>query len=206
MSLAICDNQQRESRVSSQQRCKTNISEPKRESRVYLTGRELRVSEPCVSALRSKYSSQKLKSPRQSEANLFDPPPADLRDYLTRKRSANLITPSYCCERLITTMLSECCCSSHESRQSIFRQSTPTSQLAKRYRFCRRRTFSDAEYPEITANMVSRSRGKQPLVSFDESDTEPGGVYRYTRTRTGAIAPINYSTLARGIEVNDSLQ
>ena len=42
------------------------------------------------------------------------------------------------------------------------------------------------------------------MVSSDESDTEPGGVYRYTRTRTGAIAPINYSALARGIEVNDS--
>ena len=42
------------------------------------------------------------------------------------------------------------------------------------------------------------------MVSFDESDTELEGVYRHTRTRTGAIAPINYSALARGIEVNDS--
>ena len=132
-----------------------------------------------------------------------DSHPADRRDYLTRKRSANLITPSCCRERLITAMLSECRCSSHTNQQPTFRQSTPTSRSAKRYRSRRRRTFSDTEYPEITANMASRSRGKQPLVSSDESDTEPGGVYRYTRTRTGAIAPIDYSALARGIEVND---
>jgi len=42
------------------------------------------------------------------------------------------------------------------------------------------------------------------MVSSDESDTEPEGVYRHTRTRTGAVAPINYSALARGIEVNNS--
>ena len=29
-------------------------------------------------------------------------------------------------------------------------------------------------------------------------------VYRHTRTRTGAVAPINYSAIARGIEVNES--
>jgi len=51
--------------------------------------------------------------------------------------------------------------------------------------------------------MTSRSREKQPVVRSDESDTEPEGVYRYTRTQTGVIAPINYNTLARGIEVND---
>ena len=42
------------------------------------------------------------------------------------------------------------------------------------------------------------------MVSSDESDTEPEGVYRHIRTRIGVIAPINYSALARGIEVNDS--
>ena len=29
---------------------------------------------------------------------------------------------------------------------------------------------------------------------------EPEGVYCHTRTRTGAVAPIDYSALARGIE------
>jgi len=52
--------------------------------------------------------------------------------------------------------------------------------------------------------MASRSRGKQPAISTDESDTELEGVYRHTRTRTGAIPPIDYNALARGIEVNDS--
>ena len=143
-----------------------------------------------------------MKSPRQSEANLFDPPPTDLRDYLTRKRSAGLITPSCCCERLIT-MLSECRCNSRANRQSRFKQLTLAPRSAKRNRSHRQRTFSDAEYPEITANMTSMSRGKQPVVSSDESDIEPG-VYWHTRTQTGVIAPINYSALAWGIEVNDS--
>jgi len=49
----------------------------------------------------------------------------------------------------------------------------------------------------------SRSREKQPVVSFDESDTEPEGVYRHTRTRSGAIAPVDYNALARGIEVSE---
>ena len=53
--------------------------------------------------------------------------------------------------------------------------------------------------------MASRSRGKQPTISSDdESDAEPEGVYRHTRTRTGVISPINYSALTRGIEVHDS--
>jgi len=191
VSLTRYDNQQRESRVSSQQRRKTNALEPKCESFIYLIGRELCVSEPCVSALQCKDSSQKLKSPRQPKADLFDPPPTDLRDYLTKKRSTNQITPSCCCERLIAAMLSECRCNLHTSKQSVFRQSTLTFRLAKRYRSRRRRTFSDAEYPKVTANMASRSREKQPADSSDESGTEPEGVYQHTRTRTGAISPIN---------------
>ena len=60
------------------------------------------------------------------------------------------------------------------------------------------------EYSEVTVNMASISRRKQPTVSSDESDTEPEGVYRYTHTQTCVVAPINYSALARGIEVNES--
>jgi len=50
----------------------------------------------------------------------------------------------------------------------------------------------------------SRNRRKQPAVSSDESDTKPEGVYRHTRTRTGAVAPVDYSALARGIEATES--
>jgi len=33
---------------------------------------------------------------------------------------------------------------------------------------------------------------------------ESKGVYQHTRTRTGAVAPVDYSALARGIEVSES--
>ena len=52
--------------------------------------------------------------------------------------------------------------------------------------------------------MPSKTKGKQSIVSSDESDTELEGVYRYTRTRTGIIAPVDYSALDRGIEVSES--
>jgi len=73
-----------------------------------------------------------------------------------------------------------------------------------------RRTFSDTEYPEVIANMVgpsttpSRSKEKQSIVSSEESDTESEGVYRHTHTRTGTVVPVDYSALARGIEVSES--
>jgi len=57
------------------------------------------------------------------------------------------------------------------------------------------------EYLELTANMIgpsttpSKTKEKQPIVSSDESDTEPEGVYRHTRTRTGMIAAVDYSAL-----------
>ena len=88
-------------RVSSQQRHETHVSKPKRENRVRSTERELLISEPCVSDLRYKDSFQKLKSPRIPEVVLFDPPPMDLRDYLTKKRSAHQIALSCCYEWLI---------------------------------------------------------------------------------------------------------
>ena len=84
------------------------------------------------------------------------------------------------------------------------------SRSAKRCHSRARRTFSDAEYPEVTANVVglsttpSKNKGKQPIVRSDESDTEPEGVYRHTRTRTGVMAPVDYSALARDIEVSES--
>jgi len=33
---------------------------------------------------------------------------------------------------------------------------------------------------------------------------KPEGVYRHTRTRTGAVPPVDYSAQARGIEVSES--
>ena len=60
-----------------------------------------------------------------------------------------------------------------------------------------RRTFFKAEYPEVTTNMVgpsttlNKTKGKQPIVSSNESDTELKGVYWHTRTRTNAIALVD---------------
>jgi len=138
LALIERDNQKCEVRVSAQQRHETHVLKAKRKSRACYAQCGLRISEPCVSNYRHKGDPQKLKSPRQHEGNLFDPLPTDLRDYLTKKRSANLITPSFCCERVITTIFSECRCSSHASKQSIFRQSTPISRSATRYRSHRR--------------------------------------------------------------------
>ena len=52
--------------------------------------------------------------------------------------------------------------------------------------------------------MADRSNGKQPAISSDESDAEPEGVYRHTRIRTGTVTPVDYSALARGIDVSES--
>ena len=52
--------------------------------------------------------------------------------------------------------------------------------------------------------MPSRSKEKRPIVNSDESDTEPEGVYRHTRTRIGMVAPVDYNALTRGIEVSES--
>jgi len=66
------------------------------------------------------------------------------------------------------------------------------------------------EYPEVTANMVgpsttpNKTKGKQPIVSSNESDTEPERVFQHTRTQTGTIAPVDYSALTRGIEISEA--
>jgi len=97
--------------------------------------------------------------PQRLEAGLFNPPPTDLRDYLTKKRSVHQITPQCYSEWLITAVLFECHCSSHGSKQSVFNRlsAVPVSRSAKRRRSRTKRTFFDAENPEVTANMVGPS-------------------------------------------------
>ena len=94
------------------------------------------------------------------------------------------------------------------------------SESTKRWRSQKKRSFPDIKYPEVTASMMgssstpSKSKGKQLVVSSEESDAdrslglkdillEPEGLYWHTRTRTGIIALVDYSLLARGIKVND---
>jgi len=120
--------------------------------------------------------------------------------------------------------LSECQCSLHTSKQSVYNQLSvaPISNSAERRRSRRKRTFfnTDTEYPEVTSNMVgpstspSKSKRKQQIVSSDESDNEPSGlkellteseaVYQHTHTRTDTIAPVNYSALTWSIEVREA--
>ena len=166
-----------EVRISYQRR-ETRVFVPKREGRVSSTENELRVSnskceplvsEPCVSELRHKthihsptakvITEPRSPHPQRFEADLFDPPATDLRDYLTKKMSVHQITPQCCCERLVIMVLSECLCSSHASKQSVFNRllSTSVSLSAKRCCSRIRRTFSDTEYPEVTANMMGPS-------------------------------------------------
>ena len=93
----------------------------------------------------------------------------------------------------------------------MFKQlsSTSVSRSAKRRHSHAKRTFSDTEYPKVTANIVSSSttpsktKRKQLIVSSDEFDTEPEGVYQHTCTWTGTIALVDYNALSRGIEVSE---
>jgi len=109
-------------------------------------------------------------------------------------------------------VLFECHCSSHVSKQSVFNQlsAMPTSRSGKRRRSRTKRTFSDMKYPKVTTNMVGPSttpnmtQEKQPIVSSDESDTKPEGVYQPTHIQTGAIAPVDNSALIRGIKVSEA--
>ena len=84
-----------------------------------------------------------------------------------------------------------------------------------------KKSFLDVEYPKVTSNMVglcttpSKSKGKQSVVCSGESDdelsfglkkilSESKGMYQHTCIRTGTIALVNYSALAKGIEVNEA--
>jgi len=54
--------------------------------------------------------------------------------------------------------------------------------LGQKASFPQKENFSDTKYLEVTANVVgtsttpSKTKGKQPIVSSDESDTGPQGV------------------------------
>ena len=90
-------------------------------------------------------SSTELGSPHPHafEASSLDTPATHLRDYLTQKRNVYQITPQCCCERLITTVLSECHCSFHTSKSSVFNQLSTAlaSNSAKRHHSCKKKSF-----------------------------------------------------------------
>jgi len=106
------------------------------------------------------------------------------------------------------------------TKPSIFSRLLAASNSAKKWWSRKKKSFSNVEHPEVTANVIgpsftsSKFKEKQLIVSSEESDAdrstslkeilvEPEGVDRYSRTRTRTIAPVDYSLFAKGIEVND---
>jgi len=105
---------------------------------------------------------------------------------------------------------------SYEQAVSFNRLSA--AKYAKRRRSRKKKSFSDVEYPEVTSKMVglcttpSKSKGKQPIIYSSKLMMNlllvwkkywvNQKVYQHTRILTGTIALVNFSTLARVIEVN----
>jgi len=127
-------------------------------------------------------NSTELRSPHPHgiKASSSDTPAMDLMDYLTQKKSIHQIAPQCCCERLISSVLSECHCSSNTSKLLVFNQLSVAlaSNSAKGHFSHRKKSLSNEEYPEVTSNMVgpsttpSKSKGKQLAVNSEESDAE----------------------------------
>ena len=140
------------------------------------TPREVNVStkqrETCIqNGMSSRHRKPKSPHPQWFEISSSDVSTADLRDYLTRKKSVHQITPQCHCERLISAVLSDCHCSFYITKPSIFSQLSAALNSAKRRRSQKKKSFFDVEYPEVTANMTgssstpSKSKGKQLAVS-----------------------------------------
>ena len=161
----------------------------KRETRISLQKCEIRVQHVAAPECDLRVSFQKHKTraqivgdpnSRESRFSSSPSPIADLRDYLTQKRSVHQITLHYFCEQLISVVLVECHLGPYTSKPSVFNQlsATPASYLAKRCRSRKKKSFSDVEYPEVTSSMVGLSttpiklKAKQLALSSGEPGTE----------------------------------
>ena len=80
-------------------------------------------------------------------------------DYFSRKRNVHQIAPQCHCEQLILTVLSDCHCGFQMTKPLIFNRlsKASNSKTTKRRRCCRKKLFSDVEYPEVIFNMVNPS-------------------------------------------------
>src|SRR3954470_7336465 len=115
----------------------------------------------------------------------------DPRDQLNKKRSADQVTPHCRCERIITSVLADCTCSSPTQTKSVFERISATSsaELTKLLRFNDEDIPSEDEFIEVSVNMVDKDTGKQPALEPENSATL--GVYMRTRSRSGTIRPVN---------------
>ncbi|ONK77795.1 uncharacterized protein A4U43_C02F10740 [Asparagus officinalis] len=94
---------------------------------------------------------------------------------------------------------------------SMFNRPTNVVLLNNRRHPHRKKTLED-KYLRVTSNMVGRGRSSTLSSDGSETDHSPSvreitnefeGIYQRTRTRTGAIPPINYQSLARGTNSDD---
>src|SRR3954470_10565941 len=124
----------------------------------------------------------------------------DPRDQLNKKRSADQVTPHCRCERIITSVLADCTCSSPTQTKSVFERISATSsaELTKHLRFNDEDISSEDEFIEVSVNMVDKDTGKQLALEPENSATL--GVYMGTRSRSGTIRPISYRALEQGQE------
>src|SRR3954469_7299130 len=139
----------------------------------------------------------------QARASQLDPstsPGPDLRKQLDKKRRASQVTPHCRCERIITSVLADCTCSSPTQTKSVFEHLSVTSsaELTKRLRFNEDDMPSEDEFIEVSVNMVDKDTGKQPVLESENSATP--GVYMRTGSRSGTIRPVNYRALEQGQE------
>nr|ABD63158.1 hypothetical protein 20.t00010 [Asparagus officinalis] len=206
---------------SFKRRPRPNVFKAKRDPRVILQERDLQEVRQVQKNQRGfKIHVQREPiSPTQGQG-VQSPPPSpgkvssqvsDLRELLSRGKPTIQAAHSCQCERLISAVLSECPCCAPTPRQSVFDRLTNVVRPAKRQRRCRKKT-AEAEYPQVTINMIGQ--GKASHTDSDESqESHPPtvreicdqfeGVYQNTRTRTGAIRPVNYQKLAKRITTSD---
>src|SRR3954469_18963961 len=91
------------------------------------------------------------------------------------KQSADQVTPHCRCERITTSVLADCICSSPTQTKSVFERISATSsaELTKRLRFNDEDIPSEDEFIEVSVNMVDKDTGKQPALEPENSAT-PG--------------------------------
>lgn len=118
---------------------------------------------------------------------------------MNKKQNARHIASQCCCQKLIDVMLVERWCDAFPRRAFVFERllAALVSKASERRRSRRQVVFSNEEYPEETVNMVGRVQTSQAALKFDSSNYEQGqgsvGVYRYTRSRTNQVAPVDYN-------------
>src|SRR4051812_29302473 len=115
-----------------------------------------------VRSARQEPSTRRKSRPRRRKSSRtciaqHDPltsPVPDLREQLNKKQSADQVTPHCRCERIITSVLADCTCSSPTHTKSVFEciSATSPTELIKRLRFNDEDIPSEDEFIEVSIN------------------------------------------------------